>query len=86
MKQTLKKKGEKGENFFVIESGTCEIYVSKGVESDEILVKTCTSGDYFGELALMFFFLFLKLLLGTELQELLLLNVSPTLLSGQLID
>eukprot|EP01080_Neovahlkampfia_damariscottae_P006004 gene6004-10002_t len=48
------KQNEKGENLFVIEKGTCEIYVSKeGCEQDQ-LVKTCFPGDYFGELALMY--------------------------------
>ena len=53
-KKKKKKIDEKGEHLYVIEKGICEIYVSKNEDlKDEKLVKTCFSGDYFGELALM---------------------------------
>eukprot|EP00298_Acanthocystis_sp_HF-20_P029524 c8417_g1_i1.p1 GENE.c8417_g1_i1~~c8417_g1_i1.p1 ORF type:complete len:308 (+),score=127.09 c8417_g1_i1:727-1650(+) len=42
------KQGDKGDNFYIIEKGKCEIFV------DGTLVMTCREGDSFGELALMY--------------------------------
>ncbi|KAF2665905.1 camp-dependent protein kinase regulatory subunit [Microthyrium microscopicum] len=41
--------GEKGEDFFILEAGTAEVYK----EGDPTCLKTYTKGDYFGELALL---------------------------------
>lgn len=46
--------GDKGDNFYIVDSGTCEIYVKKEGVEEEQLVKTVEAGDYFGELALMY--------------------------------
>jgi cAMP-dependent protein kinase regulator len=42
------KQGDKGDNFYIVEKGKCEIFV------DGTLVMTCVDGDSFGELALMY--------------------------------
>jgi cAMP-dependent protein kinase regulator len=42
------KQGDKGDNFYIVEKGKCEIFV------DGTLVMTCQEGDSFGELALMY--------------------------------
>jgi cAMP-dependent protein kinase regulator len=41
-------KGGQGDNFYIVEHGTCDIYVG------ETKVMVCNSGDSFGELALMY--------------------------------
>jgi cAMP-dependent protein kinase regulator len=43
------KQGDEGDNFYIIDSGTCQCFVD-GVG----LVLTCNEGDSFGELALMY--------------------------------
>jgi cAMP-dependent protein kinase regulator len=43
------KQGEKGEDFFLLEDGSAEVYK----EGDKTCLKTYTKGDYFGELALL---------------------------------
>merc|ERR1719265_483529 len=45
---TVIQQGDKGDNFYILESGTCEIFV------DDKKVMTCNPGDSFGELALMY--------------------------------
>lgn len=45
--------GEDGDNFYVIRSGTCDIYVKSDGDKEE-LVLTIGEGGYFGELALMY--------------------------------
>jgi hypothetical protein len=49
----IMRQGDKGEHFYVVESGTCEIYVKMDKNREE-MVKVCRSGDSFGELALMY--------------------------------
>lgn len=45
--------GDKGDYFYVVDSGYCEIYVEKDGKQPQ-LVKTVGPGDYFGELALIY--------------------------------
>lgn len=40
--------GAEGDNFYIVDQGTCEIFVG------QTLVKVCGAGDSFGELALMY--------------------------------
>ncbi|EGZ29970.1 cyclic AMP-dependent protein kinase-like protein regulatory subunit [Phytophthora sojae] len=42
------KQGDDGDNFYILESGVCEVY------KDDELVQTCTEAMSFGELALMY--------------------------------
>eukprot|EP00301_Raphidiophrys_heterophryoidea_P014731 c23186_g1_i1.p1 GENE.c23186_g1_i1~~c23186_g1_i1.p1 ORF type:complete len:328 (-),score=99.57 c23186_g1_i1:182-1120(-) len=42
------KQGDEGDYFYIVEEGTCEIFVN------DTKVMTCTVGDSFGELALMY--------------------------------
>jgi cAMP-dependent protein kinase regulator len=46
---TIIAEGEPGENFFIVESGTAEVYK----RGEKGCVKTYAKGDYFGELALL---------------------------------
>ncbi|DBA04978.1 TPA: hypothetical protein N0F65_006980 [Lagenidium giganteum] len=46
--QTIIKQGDDGDNFYILESGVCEVY------KDDVLVQTCTEAMSFGELALMY--------------------------------
>lgn len=46
--QKIISQGDEGDNFYIIDQGTCEIFVGAK------LVKTCHAGDSFGELALMY--------------------------------
>ena len=50
------KQGDEGDNFYLIEEGTCEVFITKTVGEPEIKVMTCTKDDHnsFGELALMY--------------------------------
>jgi len=50
---TIIKQGDVGDNFYVLESGKCEIFVQKGTEPAK-LVSTVAAGGSFGELALMY--------------------------------
>jgi len=43
---------EEGDNFYIVDSGECDIYVTK--KSETRLVECARAGDYFGELALMY--------------------------------
>jgi len=45
--------GENGDYLFVIETGSLDCYIKKP-DGTEIKVKTCESGDVFGELALLY--------------------------------
>eukprot|EP01134_Creolimax_fragrantissima_P000805 CFRG0805T1 len=45
--------GDEGDNFYVIDSGTVEVWIKKG-ESDPIMVATIGEGGSFGELALIY--------------------------------
>uniref|UniRef100_M4BEG1 cAMP-dependent protein kinase regulatory subunit n=1 Tax=Hyaloperonospora arabidopsidis (strain Emoy2) TaxID=559515 RepID=M4BEG1_HYAAE len=45
---TIIKQGDDGDNFYILESGVCEVY------KDGDLVQTCTEAMSFGELALMY--------------------------------
>ncbi|GLD93580.1 hypothetical protein PINS_up002172 [Pythium insidiosum] len=46
--ETIIKQGDDGDNFYILESGVCEVY------KDDVLVQTCTDSMSFGELALMY--------------------------------
>jgi cAMP-dependent protein kinase regulator len=46
---TIIREGEPGEDFFILESGTAEVYK----EDEDGCVMTYKKGDYFGELALL---------------------------------
>jgi len=52
-KERVIEQGDTGDFLFVIESGTFDIYI-KGPDGSEKNVKTCKSGDVFGELALLY--------------------------------
>jgi len=47
------KQGDDGDNFFCIDRGVVEIYIESN-DGERSLVKTCTDGDSFGELAIMY--------------------------------
>ena len=51
----LIQQGDMGDFFYLLEEGTCEVYIKKPGE-EEVLVKTCTPDTHnaFGELALMY--------------------------------
>jgi cAMP-dependent protein kinase regulator len=46
---TIIKEGEPGENFFILESGSAEVYKA----GNSTCLKAYSKGDYFGELALL---------------------------------
>lgn len=50
------KQGDEGDNFYLIEEGSCEVFIQKAVGEPEVKVMTCTPQDHnsFGELALMY--------------------------------
>jgi len=50
----IMRQGDPGDNFYIVDSGVCDIFVKIQEKPDPILVKTCYSGDGFGELALMY--------------------------------
>lgn len=50
--ETIIRQGDEGDNFYVIYSGECDVYVHKDGEEKHVLA--CREGDSFGELALMY--------------------------------
>merc|ERR1712194_370100 len=46
--------GEEGNELYVVESGILECYKENSVDGEIKVVKTCLSGDVFGELALLY--------------------------------
>ena len=48
--------GDQGDNFYLLEEGTCDVFVQKSPGEPEVKVMTCTPDDHnsFGELALMY--------------------------------
>ncbi|KAG0556492.1 hypothetical protein KC19_11G057800 [Ceratodon purpureus] len=52
--EVIIKQGESGTNFYLLEAGTCEVWISKEKNSSPELVHTYHSGDSFGELALLY--------------------------------
>jgi cAMP-dependent protein kinase regulator len=51
------KQGEDGDNFYIVDEGECEVYVSQGGGGgggEQRLVSSLRQGNYFGELALMY--------------------------------
>ncbi len=52
--EVLIKQGDSGDNFYMIEEGTCDVYITK--DGEENLVASCTPEEHnaFGELALMY--------------------------------
>mmetsp|Transcript_5969 Transcript_5969/g.22654 ORF Transcript_5969/g.22654 Transcript_5969/m.22654 type:complete len:647 (-) Transcript_5969:68-2008(-) len=51
--ETIITQGADGDNFYVVDSGECEIF-QKGDDGEEKLIKTTVAGDSFGELALIY--------------------------------
>eukprot|EP00007_Cunea_sp_BSH-02190019_P001746 CAMPEP_0174233310 /NCGR_PEP_ID=MMETSP0417-20130205/3386_1 /TAXON_ID=242541 /ORGANISM="Mayorella sp, Strain BSH-02190019" /LENGTH=308 /DNA_ID=CAMNT_0015311497 /DNA_START=177 /DNA_END=1103 /DNA_ORIENTATION=- len=51
--EVIIKQGDDGDNFYVMESGYVEIFVSQP-DGSQLKVMTCSDGDTFGELALMY--------------------------------
>ena len=49
---TIIQQGDEGDNFYVVSSGVCKVFV--GSRDETGLVMTCATGDSFGELALMY--------------------------------
>lgn len=47
------RQGEEGDNFYILDSGECEIFVQKG-SAPPVKVFTARAGNSFGELALMY--------------------------------
>mmetsp|Transcript_7880 Transcript_7880/g.13526 ORF Transcript_7880/g.13526 Transcript_7880/m.13526 type:complete len:245 (+) Transcript_7880:435-1169(+) len=51
--EVIIKQGDEGDNFYVVDTGDCDVFVSKpGQEPKKVL--SCPSGESFGELALMY--------------------------------
>jgi len=50
------KQGDEGDNFYLIEEGSCDVFITKTAGEPDIKVMTCTPTDHnsFGELALMY--------------------------------
>jgi cAMP-dependent protein kinase regulator len=48
------RQGDKGDNFYCVEDGTVNVFIKPRDGSSSQLVKVCTRGDSFGELALMY--------------------------------
>ena len=46
--------GEDGDCLYIIEEGQMDCYKKPPAGGDEVLVKECKAGDYFGELALLY--------------------------------
>jgi cAMP-dependent protein kinase regulator len=51
--ETIIKQGDDGDNFYIIESGQCDVFVKKG-DKPAVKVITVGPGNSFGELALMY--------------------------------
>lgn len=49
---TIIKQGSEGDNFYIVYSGECDVFVRKGDTESHVL--TCLEGDSFGELALLY--------------------------------
>lgn len=54
--EVIIQQGEDGDNFYIIDSGSVDVFVKDAVSMDPPgkLVKTCGDGDSFGELAIMY--------------------------------
>ena len=48
------KQGDDGDNFYIVESGFVEIFITSESSDHPELVATCRDGDAFGELAIMY--------------------------------
>jgi cAMP-dependent protein kinase regulator len=48
------KQGDDGDNFYIVESGVVEIFIASEKADCPELVATCSEGDAFGELAIMY--------------------------------
>lgn len=48
--------GDDGDNFYIIDSGSVNVFIKTlgGSDEEAKLVKTCVAGDSFGELAIMY--------------------------------
>lgn len=46
--------GDYGDNFYVVNGGTVEVFIDSSDTGERHLVKTCEAGDAFGELAIMY--------------------------------
>lgn len=51
---TIIKQGESGTNFYLIEAGSCEVWLKRQEGQDPQMVHHYSSGDSFGELALLY--------------------------------
>ena len=52
--EVIIQQGDEGDNFYVLDQGECDIYVSKARQAP-VHVGTASPGDSFGELALMYY-------------------------------
>jgi cAMP-dependent protein kinase regulator len=48
------KQGDDGDNFYIIESGSVDVYINRSDEEPSKLVNSYSDGDSFGELAIMY--------------------------------
>jgi len=48
------RQGDEGDNFYVVESGRCDIYVQRSASEPPQIVSSVTTGGSFGELALLY--------------------------------
>lgn len=46
--------GDDGDNFYVVDSGAVEVFITSKDTGERNLVKTCEAGDSFGELAILY--------------------------------
>ena len=51
---TIIQQGDDGDNFYIIDSGSVEVFIKSKETGDSSLVKTCEAGDAFGELAILY--------------------------------
>lgn len=51
---TIIKQGESGTSFYLIEAGSCEVWLKRQEGQDPQMVHHYSSGDSFGELALLY--------------------------------
>mmetsp|Transcript_36740 Transcript_36740/g.59358 ORF Transcript_36740/g.59358 Transcript_36740/m.59358 type:complete len:402 (+) Transcript_36740:90-1295(+) len=51
--EVIIRQGDEGDNFYVVDTGECEVYVAKN-GGEAMLMMTCGPGQSFGELALMY--------------------------------
>jgi cAMP-dependent protein kinase regulator len=52
--EVIIKRGDDGDNFYIIESGSVDVYIDQSTEECSNLVNSYSDGDSFGELAIMY--------------------------------